>query len=46
VDRIDRRTADDGSSDRRRLRARAPGKATITVAMGDVHTTVDVEVVP
>jgi hypothetical protein len=36
----------DGSSDRRRLRARAPGKATITVAMGDIKTTVDVEVVP
>jgi hypothetical protein len=36
----------DGSSDRRRLRARAPGKATITVALGDAKTTVDVEVVP
>jgi len=36
----------DGSSDRRRLRARAPGKATVTVAMGNVSTSVDVEVVP
>jgi hypothetical protein len=35
----------DGSSDRRRLRARAPGKATVTVALGAVHTSVDVEVV-
>ncbi len=36
----------DGSPDRRRLRARAPGKATITVALGSVTATVDVEVVP
>jgi hypothetical protein len=36
----------DGSPDRRRLRARAPGKATITVALGDVSAAVDVEVVP
>lgn len=36
----------DGSADRRRLRARAPGKTTITVALGEVKTTVDVEVVP
>lgn len=36
----------DGSADRRRLRARAPGKTTITVALGDVQTSVDVEVVP
>jgi len=36
----------DGSTDRRRLRARAPGKATITVALGDARTTVDIEVVP
>ncbi|MGE0402897.1 MAG: hypothetical protein AB7T06_39695 [Kofleriaceae bacterium] len=36
----------DGSSDRRRLRARAPGKAHVTVAFGNVSTAVDVEVVP
>jgi len=36
----------DGSSDRRRIRARAPGKTTITIAHGDVRTAVDVEVVP
>lgn len=36
----------DGSSNRRRLRARAPGKATITVALGDAQTTVQLEVVP
>ncbi|MEO8702308.1 MAG: hypothetical protein ABI867_19845 [Kofleriaceae bacterium] len=36
----------DGSTDRRRLRARAPGKITITVAAGDAKTTVDLEVVP
>jgi hypothetical protein len=36
----------DGSSDRRRLRARAPGKATVTVAVGESKATVDVEVVP
>lgn len=35
----------DGSSDRRRLRARAPGKATVTVAFGDAKTSVDVEVI-
>ncbi len=36
----------DGSADRRRIRARAPGKATLTVAMGDAHASIDVEVVP
>lgn len=36
----------DGSPDRRRLRARAPGKATITVALGTATTSVAVEVVP
>lgn len=36
----------DGVGDRRRLLARAPGKATITVAIGDVVANVDVEVVP
>jgi hypothetical protein len=36
----------DGSSDRRRLRARAPGKATLTVALGEAKTSIDVEVVP
>lgn len=36
----------DGSPDRRRLKARAPGKATITIALGDTRTSVDVEVVP
>jgi len=36
----------DGSSDRRRLRARAPGKTTVTVAIGDAKTSIDVEVVP
>jgi len=36
----------DGTADRRRLRARAPGKSTITVAMGDAHTTFDIEVLP
>jgi hypothetical protein len=36
----------DGSTDRRRIRARAPGKATITVALGTATTTVNVEVVP
>lgn len=36
----------DGSPDRRRLRARAPGKATITAALGDTKASVDVEVVP
>jgi hypothetical protein len=36
----------DGSADRRRLRARTPGRATVIVALGDVQATVDVEVVP
>ena len=36
----------DGSAGRRRLRARAPGKTTITVALGEIQATVDVEVVP
>jgi hypothetical protein len=36
----------DGSSDRRRVRARAPGKATVTVALGDAKASFDVEVVP
>jgi hypothetical protein len=36
----------DGSSDRRRLRARAPGKAELVVALGATTTTLDVEVVP
>lgn len=36
----------DGSSDRRRLRARAPGSARVTVAIGGIETSVDVEVVP
>ena len=36
----------DGSADRRRLRARAPGKTTLTAQIGDARTTVDVEVVP
>jgi hypothetical protein len=36
----------DGSADRRRLRARAPGHTTISVALGDIKTAVDVEVVP
>jgi hypothetical protein len=36
----------DGSSDRRRLRARAPGRTTITVALGAATARVDVEVVP
>jgi hypothetical protein len=36
----------DGSADRRRLRARAPGTTTVTVALGDAKTSVDVEVVP
>ncbi|HEX3764802.1 MAG TPA: hypothetical protein VHW23_39170 [Kofleriaceae bacterium] len=36
----------DGSADRRRLRARAPGHATVTAALGDAIATVDVEVVP
>jgi hypothetical protein len=36
----------DGSSDRRRLRARAPGKTTITVAAGAASATLELEVVP
>lgn len=36
----------DGSTNRRRLRARAPGKTTITVALGGAQTTVELEVVP
>ena len=36
----------DGSANRRRLRARAPGKATVTVALGDATASIDVEVVP
>lgn len=36
----------DGSSDRRRLRARAPGKTKVTVALGAAQASVDVEVVP
>ncbi|HUJ61376.1 MAG TPA: hypothetical protein VLX92_22885 [Kofleriaceae bacterium] len=36
----------DGSAARRRIRARAPGKATITVALGDARTTLAIEVVP
>lgn len=36
----------DGSPDRRRLRARAPGKATVTAALGETRATVEVEVVP
>jgi len=47
---VDNQTAlvvlQDGSSDRRRLRARAPGKTKVTVALGDAKTTLDVEVVP
>lgn len=36
----------DGSTDRRRLRARAPGKTKLTVALGQATTSIDVEVVP
>ena len=36
----------DGSSDRRRLRARAPGKATVTVAQGETRTAIEIEVIP
>ncbi|HEY5944677.1 MAG TPA: hypothetical protein VIV40_04270 [Kofleriaceae bacterium] len=36
----------DGSSDRRRLRARAPGKTKVTVALGTATASIDVEVVP
>lgn len=35
----------DGANDRRRLRARTPGKATLTVAMGDTTATLNIEVV-
>lgn len=35
----------DGAADRRRLRALAPGKATVTVGLGDAATSVEVEVV-
>lgn len=36
----------DGSTDRRRLRARAPGKTKLTVALGQATASIDVEVVP
>ena len=36
----------DGSSDRRRLRAHALGKTTVTVALGEMKTSIEVEVVP
>jgi hypothetical protein len=36
----------DGSSDRRRLRARAPGRATVKVAIGNAASSVDIEVAP
>lgn len=36
----------DGSADRRRIRARAPGQGTITVALGEIKTSFDVEVLP
>lgn len=36
----------DGSTDRRRLRARTPGKTTITVALGETKASIDVEVLP
>ena len=36
----------DGAGDRRRLRARGPGKATVTVAVGDAKATLALEVVP
>jgi hypothetical protein len=36
----------DGSSDRRRIRAKTPGKSTITVALGDAKTSFDIEVLP
>jgi hypothetical protein len=35
----------DGAGDRRRLRARGPGKATLTVAIGDAQTSLELEVV-
>lgn len=36
----------DGSPDRRRIKAHAPGKTTLTVALGDAKTSIDVEVLP
>ena len=36
----------DGSAARRRLRARSAGKSTITIALGEVKATVELEVVP
>lgn len=36
----------DGTTDRRRLRAQAPGKAVIRVALGDTISEIEVEVVP
>lgn len=36
----------DGSPDCRRLRARMPGKAEVTVALGAATTKLDIEVVP
>ncbi|HEU0029027.1 MAG TPA: hypothetical protein VFQ53_00250 [Kofleriaceae bacterium] len=36
----------DGSSDRRRLRARAPGKTQVVVSLGEAKATLDIEVVP
>jgi len=36
----------DGSADRRRLRARAPGRATVTAALGEATASVEIEVVP
>ena len=36
----------DGSPDRRRIRAHAPGTTTITVAIGDAKTSIEVEVLP
>lgn len=36
----------DGSPDRRRLRARAPGKSTVTLALGETTATIEIEVVP
>ena len=36
----------DGSTNRRRLRARAPGTSTITVALGETTATLQLEVVP
>jgi hypothetical protein len=36
----------DGSADRRRLRAQVPGISTVTVALGEITATVEIEVVP